>query len=102
MKKPARGRPRTSSLTRPEQLRAAKRAQRQRSRGAGLTEIQLRLATDEAARLRAAASAPHFRKELDRFLQAIVVEMNQWPTLRELAWNREVSWIPAEEAGDIY
>ncbi len=38
-----RGRPRTSLLTRTEQLRAAKRAQRQRERRAGLATIELRL-----------------------------------------------------------
>jgi len=102
MKKPARGRPRTSPLTRPEQLRAAKRAQRQRLRGAGFTEIQLRLPIHEAARLRAAANAPHFRKALERFLQDVVVDMHQWPRLRELAWNRADRWIPAEEALALY
>ena len=97
-----RGRPRTSLLTRAEQLRAAKRAQRQRSRRAGLTEIQLRLPTDNAARLRAAANAPHFQRALDRFLQDVVVDINQWPKLRELAWNRADRWIPAEEALALY
>jgi len=101
-RKLARGRPRTSPLTRAEQLRAAKRAQRQRSRRAGLTEIQLRLPTDEAARLRAAANAPHFEKALDRFLQDVVVDINRWPKLRELAWNRADRWIPAEEALALY
>ncbi|HUP09959.1 MAG TPA: hypothetical protein VMU47_22605 [Caldimonas sp.] len=102
MKKPARGRPRTSPLTRAEQLRAAKRAQRQRLRGAGLTEVQLRLPASEATRLRAAANAPHFRKALDGFLQGVVVDIEQWPRLRELAWNRADRWIPAEEALALY
>ena len=102
MDKPARGRPRTSPLTRPEQLRAAKRAQRQRSRGAGLTEIQLWLTNDEAASLRAAANAPRFREAFAGFLQDVVVDMHQWPKLRELAWNRADRWIPAEEALAFY
>lgn len=100
--KPRRGRPRTSPLTRAEQLRTAKRAQRQRSRRAGLTEIQLRLPTNEAARLRAAANAPHFQIALERFLQDVVVDLYRWPKLRELAWNRADRWIPAEEALALY
>ena len=102
MKKAIRGRPRTSPLTRAEQLRAAKRAQRQRARGAGLTEIQLRLPSNEAARLRAAANAPRFPQALDQFLQDVVVDIDQWPKLRELAWNRADRWIPAEEALALY
>lgn len=101
-RKPARGRPRTSSLTRAEQLRAAKRAQRQRVRGAGLTEIQLRLPADEAVRLRAAANAPNFHQALDRFLEGVVVDIHRWPKLHELAWNRADRWIPAQEALALY
>lgn len=97
-----RGRPKNSPHTRAEQLRLAKRAQRQRQRRAGLTEIQLRLPADEAARLRAAANAPNFRKTLDRFLHEVVVDLRRWPVLGELAWNRADRWIPAEEALALY
>jgi hypothetical protein len=67
-----------------------------------VSEIQLRLPSKEAARLRAAASAPRFTQALDRFLQDLVVDMHQWPRLRELAWNRADRWIPAEEALGLY
>jgi hypothetical protein len=67
-----------------------------------LTEIQLRLPANDAARLRVAANAPHFRKALDRFLQDVVVDIHQWPKLRELAWNRADRWIPAAEALALY
>ena len=97
-----RGRPRTSLLTRTEQLRAAKRAQRQRERRAGLTTIELRLPVTQAERLRAAVNLPGFKPALDQFLQDIVLDIDQWPTLRELAWNRAVRWIPAEEALALY
>ncbi len=97
-----RGRPRTSQLTRTEQLRAAKRAQRQRERNAGLTTVELRVPTSHAERLRAAASLPHFKIALDRFLQEMILDIDQWPTLHDLTWNRADRWIPAEEALALY
>jgi len=36
------------------------------------------------------------------FLQEIVLDIEQWPSLRELAWNRTDRWIPAEEALALY
>ena len=97
-----RGRPRKSPLTRAEQLRAAKRAQRQRERRAGLTTVELRLPASQAERLRAAVNAPRFNPALDQFLQDMVLDIEQWPSLRELAWNRADRWIPAEEALALY
>ena len=96
-----RGRPKTSPLTRAEQLRAAKRAQRQRERRAGLSTVELRLPTDQADRLSAAVKAPGFKLALDRFLENLVLDIDQWPGLRELAWNRADRWIPSEEALSI-
>jgi hypothetical protein len=98
----ARGRPRTSPLDRREQLRAAKRAQRQRERRAGLAAVQLRLPADQAERLRAAANAPSFRSALDQFLEEAVLDLDKWPVLRTLAWNRADRWIPAEDALALY
>ena len=104
MKKTAtgRGRPRTSQLTRSEQLRAAKRAQRKRERRAGLTTVELRLPAFQAERLRVAANTPGFKLALDQFLQDMVLDIDQWPSLRELAWNRADHWIPADEALALY
>ena len=104
MKKTAarRGRPRTSPLTRAEQLRAAKRAQRRRERSAGLTTVELRLPAAQAERFRVAAGLPQFKPALDQFLQDIVLDIEQWPGLRELAWNRVDRWIPADEALALY
>jgi hypothetical protein len=97
-----RGRPRTSPLPRAEQLRAAKRAQRQRERNAGLTTVELRLPAAQAERFRVAAGLPRFKAALDQFLQDIVLDIEQWPGLRELAWNRVDRWIPADEALALY
>ena len=97
-----RGRPRTSKLSRAEQLRAAKRAQRHRERAAGLATLELRLPREQAKRLRVAAATPLFGKALDALLDEVVVDIERWPTLRELAWNRLDRWIPASEALSLY
>jgi hypothetical protein len=98
----ARGRPRTSPLTRAEQLRAAKRAQRERERAAGVAAVALRLPAEQAARLRAALASPRFGPALDRMLDGLVVNLDRWPVLRDLAWNRSDRWIPADEALGLY
>lgn len=47
-------------------------------------------------------SSSHFTKALDQFLQDLVIDIDRWPKLRELAWNRADRWIPAEEALSLY
>lgn len=100
--RPARGRPRTSTLTRAEQLRAAKRAQRQRERAAGFASVEMRLPAEQAARLKVALASPRFAPALDRALDELVVDLQRWPVLRDLAWNRTDRWIPADEALGLY
>ena len=97
-----RGRPKTSPLTRQEQLREAKRAHRRRQRDAGVTEVNLRLPRDAARRLRVASKAAHFREALESFLEDTVIDLERWPALRELAWNRAQRWIAAEDAFALY
>lgn len=97
-----RGRPRTSALTRVEQIRAAKRAQREREREAGIVAVELRLPLDQAERLRAAVATVRFKTALNDFLEDVVLDINAWPKLRELAWNRADRWMPAEDALAIY
>jgi len=96
------GRPRTSPLTRAEQLRAAKRTQRARQRAAGIRPVEIPLHKVQAQRWRAAAASPRFRAELDRLLEAMAVDRTAWPVLRELTWNRSDRWIPADEALRLY
>jgi hypothetical protein len=97
-----RGRPRTSTLTRAEQIRVAKRAQRRREREAGIAAVELRLPAHQAERLRAAATTVRFKEALEEFLQDVVLDINAWPRLRELAWNRADRWIPGEDALAVY
>jgi len=97
-----RGRPRRSPLTRAEQLRESKRAQRMRERQAGLAAVTLKLPGEEAGRLRAAAAARGFPEALSAFLGERVLDLEAWPVLKELAWNRADRWIPADEALALY
>ncbi len=97
-----RGRPSTSPLTRAEQLRQAKRAQRRRERRAGLSTVELRLPEELADRLRIASRATGFEAALNEFLDAQLVDLERWPALRELAWNRADRWILARDALALY
>jgi hypothetical protein len=99
---PRRGRPRTSTLSRAEQLRAAKQRQRLRQRDAGLKKVELVLPEEDADRLRVALTDERFRKAARQLLDGYVVDIEAWPGLRELAWNRADRWIPGGEALALY
>ena len=90
------------NTARREQLRLAKRRQRERDRTRGITAVELRLPEPQALMLRAATASPGFPAELERFLGEHVVDVEAWPVLRELAWNRADRYIPAEQALGIY
>lgn len=92
------GRPRTSRYPRAEQLRRAKRAQRERERAAGLVHVDLALPRLEAQKLRVAAADPSFSKLLDE----MVVRVDDFAALREIAWNRTDEFISAREAFSLY
>lgn len=100
--RPHPGRPRTSPNTRAEQLRLAKRAQRERQRAAGIRPVELVLEDRQADRFRAAAASPHFREAFERLLGELVVDRTAWPVLEDLTWNRSDRWIPADEALALY
>jgi hypothetical protein len=97
-----RGRPKTNTLPRREQLRIAKRAQRERQRRSDLVEVQLKLPKNTAEKLRVARRAPDFVERLDVALEGFVVCLGDYPQLRDLAWNRVDRFIPVEEAFQLY
>jgi len=97
-----RGRPETSDLPRHVQLREAKRIQHAREKAAGITTIEIRLPLKQAALLKAAQTMPTFAAALENFLYEMMVDIDAWPTLRELAWNRASRFIPAAEALALY
>jgi hypothetical protein len=96
------GRPKTSPLTRREQLRLAKQRQRKRDRALGVAHVALPMGRDRATKLRAAMTSPTFEAGLDGFLDERVVDMEACPVLRGLAWNRAGRYVPAEQALAIY
>jgi hypothetical protein len=97
-----RGRPRSSPLSREEQIRAAKRAQRARLAEQGLRTVTLQLPESLAERLRVARHARGFAAGLDDLVERLAVRIADFPVLRELAWNRVDAYIPAEEALALY
>ena len=102
IKSPKRGRPKANPLPRKEQLRVAKRAQRQRDRAAGLALYQVKLPRKVAERLRHAVAIPGFDAELERFLDDAVVEVRKYPNLRLVAWNRVDPFITERDAFGLY
>lgn len=96
------GRPRTNLLPRAEQLRIAKRAQRERDRNAGFVLCQIKLPRRVAERLRHALAAPGFAAELEAFLEQSVVDVRQYPNLRLLCWNRAGRFLTQRDAFGLY
>ncbi len=96
------GRPKTSLLPRREQLRLAKRAQRERERAAGMVIVPLKLAARDAERMRAALSQPGFARQLNRLLDAELIEIAAYENPNGLCWNRRGRYLAAEEAFGLY
>jgi hypothetical protein len=96
------GRTVAEKTTRAEQLRRAKRAQRERERRAGLVNVQLVLPGNTAAKLAVARRAADFPELLDDALDELIVHLPDFPQLRDLAWNRTDEYIPANEAFQLY
>ena len=96
------GRPRSSHLTRAEQLRAAKRAQRERERAQGLASCTLKLPRSDAVRLRAALARPGFIARLRDFIARQLIAVEDYDNLAALLWNRTERFVTAEEAFRLY
>jgi len=91
-----------ATAARREQLRLAKRAQRSRERQSGLALVQLRVPAALARKLTAAARQEGFEEALDRALDEVLVHIDDFPALAELAWNRTDRWIAARDALRLY
>ena len=96
------GRPRTSALTRAEQLRLAKRAQRQREGQAGQTEARIKLPKLLAQRLLFASRQPGFVALLTKALDSETIEVARYPQLKLLCWNRRKQFLTAQDAWSLY
>jgi hypothetical protein len=96
------GRPRTNPHSRSEQLRRAKRAQRERDRRAGLVLCQLKMRAATAERLRNALVVPGFEAQLEAFLGEAVVDVRSHPNLQLLMWNRRDRFLSDRDAFRLY
>lgn len=99
---PRPGRPKTSPLTRQEQLRLAKRAQRERERRHGIVRYPVKLPRSDAQRLRVGMSNSAFVRRLRGFLQEHLIEVEAYDSLATLMWNRRERYITDEEAFRLY
>ena len=89
-------------MSRREQLRLAKRAQRAREREAGMVAVPLKLQARDAERLRAAMSRPAFAERLYALLDDELIEIADYENLAALCWNRRVRYLSAAEAFRLY
>ena len=96
------GRPKISAFPRAEQLRLAKRAQRERDRADGFALCQLKLTRETAERLRQAAGIPGFQDAIECFLDESVVDIRKFPNLGMLCWNRAGNLITDRDAFGLY
>lgn len=96
------GRPRTSPLSRAEQLRAAKRAQRERERQQGVVSYAVKLPSRDAERLRAGMARPEFVRRLQAFLEEHLIPVEKYENLAALLWNRTDRFVTDAEAFRIY
>jgi hypothetical protein len=96
------GRPKTSKLTRAEQLRRAKRRQRARQRAAGIVHVQLAVPRELAEKMAAARRADVLTQALGEALDRTIVRVEDYPQLADLVWNRSDEFIPAREAFQLY
>ena len=96
------GRPRSSDLSRAEQLRLAKRAQRERDGKAGQVEARIKLPRPLAQQLLFAARQPGFIDTLTRLLDTESVEIERYPQLKFLCWNRRGRFLTAKDAWSLY
>lgn len=96
------GRPRRSSLTRREQLCIAKREQRERQRERGMVKVELTLSAETAQKLKAIGMRNSLPTAIETWVEQHVVDIDQAPGLREIAWNRKDRFLRAEEALALY
>lgn len=96
------GRPRTSKLTRAEQLRLAKQAQREREVTAGQAEARIKLPSALAKRLMFASRQPGFIATLTQMLDSEAIEIGRYPQLKLLCWNRRGGFLSPKDAWSLY
>ena len=84
------------------QLRRAKQRQRERDRAAGLVLYQTKLPLHLARRLKAGLNNPGFRELFREFLETELVDISDFPQLKQLCWNLKTEFLTRADAFSIY
>lgn len=84
------------------QLRQAKQRQRERDRVAGLVLYQTKLPLQLARRVKAGMNNPGFRELFREFLETELVEISDFPQLKQLCWNLNTKFLTRADALAIY
>ncbi len=87
---------------RAEQVRTAKRRQRQRDRIDGWRLYQLKLPADLCERLKVGMREAAFVDRLHAFLRRELLLVDDYPALRLLCWNRRMPYITRRDAFALY
>jgi hypothetical protein len=66
------------------------------------TETRIKLPNALAKRFQFAAQQPDFINTLTKFLESEVVEVDNYPQLKLLCWNRRNGYLTAEDAWSLY
>ncbi len=84
------------------QLRKAKQRQRERDRAAGLVLYQTKLPLQLARRLKAGLNNPGFQALFKDFLETELVEISDFPQLKQLCWNLKTEFLTRADAFALY
>ena len=87
---------------RAEQVRAAKRRQRQRDRADGWKLYQVKLPADLCERLKAGMRESAFVDRLHALLRQELLLVDDYPGLKLLCWNRHTPYITRQDAFALY
>ena len=85
-----------------EQLRNAKRRQRDRDKADGFSLYQIKLPTRLVEKLKAGMNEESFVARLFDFVDKEIVDVRDYPTLKLLCWNRDQAFITRKEAFQVY
>ena len=84
------------------QLRQAKQRQRERDRAAGLVLYQTKLPAKLARRLKAGLKLPAFFERFKELLETELIEIANYPQLKQLCWNLQTEFLTRADALAIY
>ena len=85
-----------------KQLRSAKKRQRDREKADGYGLYQIKLPTGLIEKLKAGMKDENFVSRLYEFIDAEIIDVRDYPTLKLLCWNRGQPLLTRKQAFQIY